>query len=174
MKSFKRFLTPLFICLFGFLLLTGCGSSNNTPAQSQKDAVLAALNAARKSNNVNVLSEDDQADIIAARIANAGIDYYCGNLTKEQFEKEFYSAGMTKINGKYFSEIYTGTIIPTKSSDFYNKEMPLSLLRFPETESDRRGSPRRPCDRHSGLCHQLHAEHRRDADEPLFTAVWNR
>lgn len=89
MKSFKRFLTPLFICLFGFLLLTGCGSSNNTPAQSQKDAVLAALNAARKSNNVNVLSEDDQADIIAARIANAGIDYYCGNLTKEQFEKSF-------------------------------------------------------------------------------------
>ena len=83
MKSFKRFLTPLFICLFGFLLLTGCGSSNNTPAQSQKDAVLAALNAARKSNNVNVLSEDDQADIIAARSANAGIDYYCGNLTKE-------------------------------------------------------------------------------------------
>ena len=62
----------------------------------KKDAVLAALNAARKSNNVNVLSEDDQADIIAARIANAGIDYYCGNLTKEQFEKEFYSAGMTK------------------------------------------------------------------------------
>lgn len=123
MQSFKRFLTPLFICLFGFLLLTGCGSSNNTPAQSQKDAVLAALNAARKSNNVNVLSEDDQADIIAARIANAGIDYYCGNLTKEQFEKEFYSAGMTKINGKYFSEIYTGTIIPTKSSDFYNKEI---------------------------------------------------
>ena len=58
--------------------------------------------------------------------------------------------------------------------DFYNKEMPLSLRRFPETESDRRGSPRRPCDRHSGLCHQLHAEHRRDADEPLFTAVWNR
>lgn len=122
MKSFKRFLTPLFICLFGFLLLTGCGSSNNTPAQSQKDAVLAALNAARKSNNVNVLSEDDQADIIAARIANAGIDYYCGNLTKEQFEKEFYSAGMTKINGKYFSEIYTGAIIPTKSSDFIIKK----------------------------------------------------
>ena len=58
--------------------------------------------------------------------------------------------------------------------DFYNKEMPLSLRRFPETESDRRGSPRRPCDRHSGLCHQLHAEHRRDADEPLFTAAWNR
>ena len=48
--------------------------------------------------------------------------YILGNEV-EQFEKEFYSAGMTKINGKYFSEIYTGTIIPTKSSDFYNKEI---------------------------------------------------
>lgn len=76
MKSFKRFLTPLFTCLFGFLLLTGCGSSNNTPAQSQKDAVLAALNAARKSNNVNVLSEDDQADIIAAQIVGIAIRQY--------------------------------------------------------------------------------------------------
>ena len=51
--------------------------------------------------------------------------------------------------------------------------MPLSLRRFPKTESDRSRGPRRSCHRHSGIRHKLHAEHRRDADEPIFAAVWN-
>ena len=52
-------------------------------------------------------------------------------------------------------------------------DMPLSLRRFPKTENDRSRGARRSCHRHSGIRHKLHAEHRRDADEPIFAAVWN-
>lgn len=123
-KQVKKLISILLVCTFCGLLLTGCGGSGgNGSPQSQKDAVLTLLNNVRASNGVNILSEDSEADSVAARIANAGIDYEKGNITESQFDAEFRSAYRTKVHGGYCTAMYTANIIPTRASHLSGEEV---------------------------------------------------
>ena len=123
-KQVKKLISILLVCTFCGLLLTGCGGSGgNGSPQPQKDAVLTLLNNVRASNGVNILSEDSEADSVAARIANAGIDYEKGNITESQFDAEFRSAYRTKVHGGYCTAMYTANIIPTRASHLSGEEV---------------------------------------------------
>ena len=118
-KHVKKYISILLVCAFCTLMLTGCGGggSNGSP-QAQKDAVLSLLNSVRVSNGLNSLVENEQADIVAARMANSGLDYYRGNITIDQFKAEYYDAGLTTVQARYCTAIYADTCIPTRTSDF--------------------------------------------------------
>lgn len=124
MNHIKKYISILLVCVFCTLMLAGCGGSgSNGSPQAQKDAVLALLNNIRASNGVSILSEDEEADSVAARIANIGIDYEKGNITESQFDAEFISAHRTKVHGGYCTAMYTDNIIPTKASHFSGEEV---------------------------------------------------
>ena len=123
-RHIKKYISILLICAFCTLMLTGCGgSSGNGSPQAQKEAVLSLLNSVRVSNGVNTLVEDEEADSVAARIANTGIDYEKGNITESQFRAEFMNAGYTRVHGGYCTAIYTSNIIPTRASNFSGQDV---------------------------------------------------
>lgn len=122
MNHIKRHVLILISCTIFLLLLAGC-SGPSSSAQSQKNAVLTALNKARVSNGVSTLVENEQADIVASRMANCGIDYARGNLTEDQFKTEYYDAALTTIRGNYCTALYSSTYVPTRASDFYGEKV---------------------------------------------------
>lgn len=127
MNRIKKILSIFLVCAFCTLVLSGCGNgaggSLGSSSQSNTTAVLSLLNRARTSNGVNSLSENNQADIVAARIANCGIDYVKGNLTEQQFQAEYYDACLTTIQGNYFSAVYQDTCVPTRVSQLVNEQV---------------------------------------------------
>lgn len=127
MNRIKKFISILVACTFCVLLLTGCGGSggsgSSASSQAKKDAVLALLNNVRASNGVSALSEDEEADSVAARIANLGVDYGMRYITEAQFDAEFKNAYRTKVHGGSCVAMYSDNIIPTKASNFSGQEV---------------------------------------------------
>lgn len=125
MNQIKKIISILLVCTFCMLVLSGCsnGAGGSGSPQSNATTVLSLLNRARASNGVNSLSENNQADIVAARIANCGIDYVKGNLTEQQFQAEYYNACLTTIQGNYFTAVYQDTCVPTSVSQLINEQV---------------------------------------------------
>lgn len=94
-------------------LLTACGGSGGSVSGPNNSYSTKNDEISTKLSNMY-----EQADIVAARMANSGLDYYRGNITIDQFKAEYYDAGLTTVQGRYCTAIYADTCIPTRTSDF--------------------------------------------------------